>query len=66
MQQLPFALLPPLDHLQDGDGSAQVPPQLQHLLVRPLVVLTVLRGTHKGGITVTTHVILYVIQQSSS
>lgn len=32
-QQLPLALLPPLDHLQDGDGSAQVTTQLQHLLV---------------------------------
>ena len=42
VQQLPLALLPPLDHLQDGDGPAQVAPQLQHLLVRRLVVFTVL------------------------
>ena len=25
MQQLSLALLPPLDHLQDGDGSAEIP-----------------------------------------
>ena len=44
VQQLPLALLPPLDHLQDGDRAAQVPPQLQHLLVRRFVVLTVLES----------------------
>ena len=42
VQQLSLALLPPLDHLQDGDGSAEIPAQLQHLLVGRLVVLTVL------------------------
>lgn len=42
VQQLSLALLPPLDHLQDGDGSAQIPAELQHLLVGRLVVLTVL------------------------
>lgn len=42
MQQLSLALLPPLDHFQDGDGSAQIPAQLQHLLVGRLVILTVL------------------------
>lgn len=46
-QQLPLALLPPLDHLQDGDGSAQVAAQLQHLLVRHLVVLAVLKGDQR-------------------
>lgn len=43
MQQLPLALLPPLDHLQDGDSSAQVPAQLQHLLIWHFVVLSVLK-----------------------
>lgn len=42
VQQFPLALFSPLDHLQDGDGSAQVPAQLQHLLIRCLVVLSVL------------------------
>lgn len=43
VQQFPLALLPPLDHLQDGDSSAQVPAQLQHLLIRRLVILSVLK-----------------------
>lgn len=42
MQQLPLALLPPLDHFQDGDGSTEIPAQLQHLLIGRLVILTVL------------------------
>lgn len=42
MQQLSLALLSPLDHFQDGDGSAEIPAQLQHLLVGRLVILTVL------------------------
>lgn len=46
-QQLPLAVLPPLDHLQDGDGPAQVATQLQHLLVRHLVVLAVLKGDQR-------------------
>lgn len=44
VQQLSLTLLPPLDHLQDGDGPAEVPAQLQHLLVGRLVVLAVLSG----------------------
>ena len=43
MQQFPLALLPPLDHLEDGDSSAQVSAQLQHLLIRRLVILPVLK-----------------------
>lgn len=43
MQQLSLALLPPLDHFQDGDGPAEISAKLQHLLVGRLVVLTVLR-----------------------
>lgn len=42
MQQLSLALFSPLDHFQDGDGSAEVPAQLQHLLVGRLIILTVL------------------------
>ncbi len=42
VQQLSFALLSSLDHLQDCDGSAQVPTQFQHLLIRSFVVLTIL------------------------
>lgn len=42
VQQLSLALLPPLDHFQDGDCSAQIPAELQHLLVGRLIVLTVL------------------------
>lgn len=42
VQQLSLALLSSLDHLQDGDGPAQVPTQLQHFLVRSFVVLTIL------------------------
>ena len=44
MQQFPLALLPPLDHLEDGDSSAQVSAQLQHLLIRRLVVFSVLQN----------------------
>jgi len=47
VQQLSLALLPPLDHLQDGDRSAQVPAQLQHLLIRCLVVLSILETERK-------------------
>ena len=43
VQQLSLGLLSPLDHLQDGDSSAQVPAQLQHLLIRRLVILSVLK-----------------------
>lgn len=44
MQQLSLALFPPLDHFQDGDSSAEIPAQLQHLLIGRLVILTVLSG----------------------
>lgn len=47
MQQLSLALLPPFDHFQDCDGSAQISAQLQHLFVRRLVVLTILRVEDK-------------------
>lgn len=45
VQKFPFALLPPFDHLQDGDGSAQVSAQLQHLLIGRFIVLAILK-TH--------------------
>ena len=61
VEQLSLALLPPLDHLQDGDGSAQVSPQLQHLLVRRLVVLTVLRRTSTTFSTHLLYTLLYSI-----
>lgn len=43
MQQLSFALFSFLDHLQDAHGSAELSPQLQHLLIRHLVILTILQ-----------------------
>jgi len=43
VQHLSLGLLPPLDHLQDADSPAELSPQPQHLLVRRLVVLTVLK-----------------------
>lgn len=46
VQLLSLCLLALLDHLQEGHSSAQVSPQLQHLLVRSLVVLPVLARLH--------------------
>lgn len=44
VQQLSLALLPPLDHFEDGYSSAQVSAKFQHLLVGRLIVLPVLNG----------------------
>ncbi len=43
MQQLSFALFSFLYHLQDANGSAELSPKLQHLLIRHLVILTILQ-----------------------
>ena len=43
VQQLSLGLFSPLDHLQDGDGATEFSPQSQHLLVRRLIILTILR-----------------------
>lgn len=42
VQQLSLALLPPLHHFQNGDGSTEIPAQLKHLFVGGLVILAVL------------------------
>lgn len=33
VQQLPFTLLPSLDHFQDGDSPAEIAAQLEHFLI---------------------------------
>ena len=48
VEQLTLGLLPSLDHLQDGDRTAELPPQFQHLLVRRLVVFAVLGANRRG------------------
>lgn len=49
MDELPLALLPAFDELQQGHGPDKVPPQLEHLLVGHLVVFPVLARLHLFG-----------------
>lgn len=43
VQQLPLALLPPLDHLEDGHSPAEVPTQLKHFFIRGFIIFAVLK-----------------------
>ena len=49
IEQLPFRLLPPAHHLDQGDALTKVALQFEHFLVADLVILAVLARLHLFG-----------------